>query len=149
MALAPVAGGLAVLLFVGGCGSTTEPVGVPADPVQLANGEELYQASRAECHRTDLRGTDLGPSHLSEVYEPNHHADASFLLAVRRGSPAHHWNFGDMAPIEGLSDDDVAAITAYVRSVQEEQGFEPYPPLSADARSEDGWPIRAFLDGRC
>lgn len=103
-----------------------------SDGVQDANlttaGEALYQAHCASCHGTDLRGTDKGPSHLSVVYEPNHHGDASFLLAVRNGSLQHHWRFGDMEPIEGLSDEDVAAITAFVREQQEIQGFEPYPP---------------------
>lgn len=120
--------GLTLVVVVAACGAANDRVAIPADPDQLADGAGLYQASCAECHGTDLRGTDQGPSHLSQVYEPNHHGDASFLLAVRQGSRGHHWNFGDMAPIEGLSDDDVAAITAYVRSVQEEQGFEPYPP---------------------
>ena len=59
---------------------------------------------------------------------PGHDADAAFLLAVRRGVQQHHWRFGDMPPIEGLSDDDISAITAFVRSVQEEVGFEPYTP---------------------
>lgn len=91
-------------------------------------GEPLYQAFCASCHGTDLRGTDKGPSHLSVVYEPSHHGDAAFLLAVRNGSPQHHWRFGDMEPVEGLSDDDVAAITAFVREQQRIHGFEPYPP---------------------
>lgn len=93
-----------------------------------AAGETLYQANCASCHGSDLRGTDRGPSHLSVVYEPSHHGDAAFLLAVRQGVREHHWDFGDMPPIDGLGDDDVAAITAYVRTVQEREGFEPYPP---------------------
>ena len=98
------------------------------DPELVELGEPLYQQHCAQCHGTDLRGTDLGPSHLSIVYEPNHHGDAAFLAAVSRGSPAHHWNFGAMAPIPGLSQEDVAAITAFVREQQRIEGFEPYPP---------------------
>jgi len=118
----------AAFLALGACAEGAETAEAPPNEEMLAVGQELYEASCAECHGVDLRGTDKGPSHLSEVYEPNHHADAAFLLAVQRGSRAHHWNFGDMAPVEGLDVDDVAAITAYVRSVQEEEGFEPYPP---------------------
>jgi hypothetical protein len=33
-----------------------------------------------------------------------------------------------MPPIPGLSQEDVAAITAFVREQQRLQGFEPYPP---------------------
>jgi hypothetical protein len=42
--------------------------------------------------------------------------------------PAHHWNFGDMPPVEGLSSAQVDAIIGYVREVQQREGFEPYPP---------------------
>lgn len=62
------------------------------------------------------------------MYEPGHHADGAFLFAVRNGSRAHHWSFGDMPPIEGLSPEDVEAIIAFVREQQRIQGFKPYPP---------------------
>ncbi len=120
-----------VALLAGGCGADTTAfvAEIPTqDPALDARGEVLYQASCAECHGVDLRGTDRGPSHLSEIYEPNHHADIAFLLAVRRGTPAHHWTFGAMAPVEGLSEDDVATIVAYVREAQRTEGFEPFPP---------------------
>lgn len=128
MSRASLAAFAAAFLVLGACAEGDETAAPPPNAAVLAAGQELYEASCAECHGVDLRGTDKGPSHLSEVYEPNHHADAAFLLAVQRGTRAHHWNFGDMAPVEGLDVDDVAAITAYVRSVQEEEGFEPYPP---------------------
>ncbi len=98
------------------------------DPDLVAEGETVYQAACAACHGTDLRGTDLGPSHLSIVYEPNHHGDAAFVLAAVRGVTAHHWDFGDMAPVPGLDEDDLAAVVAYVREKQRIHGFEPYPP---------------------
>ncbi len=91
-------------------------------------GAELYQRSCASCHGSDLRGTAQGPSHLSQVYAPDHHADASFRAAIAEGSAAHHWAFGDMAPVEGLADDEIEQIIAYVREQQETHGFEPYPP---------------------
>ncbi len=108
---------------VGVAGNAVAP---PADV--LATGQELYKQNCAECHGVDLRGTDKGPSHLSVLYEPSHHADGAFLVAVLNGVRAHHWNFGDMPPIPDLDADDVAAITSYVRSVQQREGFEPYPP---------------------
>lgn len=98
----------------------------PAGP--LATGQELYEQNCAECHGIDLRGTDKGPSHLSILYEPSHHADGAFQIAALRGVREHHWNFGDMPPVPNLDTDDIAAITAYVRSVQQREGFEPYPP---------------------
>jgi mono/diheme cytochrome c family protein len=93
-----------------------------------ADGAALYAANCASCHGEDLRGTEKGPSHLSIVYEPNHHPDEAFRRAVVQGVRAHHWEFGDMAPIPGLTASQVDAIIGYVRSVQEREGFEPYPP---------------------
>ncbi|HEX6422132.1 MAG TPA: cytochrome c [Acidimicrobiales bacterium] len=90
-------------------------------------GAELYAEACASCHGDDLRGTDRGPSHLSQVYEPGHHPDEAFRAAVAQGSPQHHWDFGDMPPVPGLADDEVDAIIAYVREVQQREGFEPYP----------------------
>lgn len=110
-------------------GGSAREVDIPAqDPNLVSSGADIYQASCAACHGSDLRGTEQGPSHLSAVYVPNHHSDAAFLLAVRNGSPQHHWRFGDMKPIDGLSDDDIVAITAFVRETQRVEGFEPYPP---------------------
>ena len=118
-------------LVVAACGDTTDNANTaipPQDPELVARGATLYQANCAECHGSDLRGTDKGPSHFSILYEPNHHADAAFLFAVQRGSRSHHWGFGDMPPVEGLTPDDVAAIVAFVREQQRVHGFEPFPP---------------------
>lgn len=121
LAVAVVTVGLAVGLAA--CGSDdTEPTSATGS--QLDRGAEVYAESCASCHGADLRGTDKGPSHLSIVYEPNHHTDDSFRSAIANGAPQHHWNFGDMEPVEGLSDDDVEAVIAFVRAEQERQGFE-------------------------
>lgn len=122
---------IAALMLLSACagpgiGGTAE-LSVP-DAELVAAGAGLYATSCASCHGVDLRGTERGPSHLSEVYEPNHHADGAFLLAVRRGVAPHHWSFGPMPAIEGLSDADVEAIVAFVRDTQGREGFEPYPP---------------------
>lgn len=100
----------------------------PLDETLVSAGADLYQASCAQCHGADLRGTDQGPSHLSIVYEPNHHGDIAFLLAVQQGARSHHWSFGDMPAIQGLTPEDVEAIVAYIRDQQRIEGFEPYPP---------------------
>lgn len=92
-----------------------------------AQGAELFGEACAACHGTDLRGTDRGPSHLSEVYAPDHHPDEAFRSAIANGSPQHHWDFGDMPAIRGLDDDQVDAIIDYVREVQDREGLEPYP----------------------
>ena len=77
-----------------------------------------------DLHGADLRGTDKGPSHLSIVYEPNHHGDDAFRSAIVNGARQHHWNFGDMAAIPGLDDTQIDAVIDFIRSEQERQGFE-------------------------
>jgi len=132
LAITALAGFVVIAVAFGGTqtdGGTDSGTGIPVqDPDVVASGEPLYQASCAECHGADLRGTDLGPSHLSIVYQPGHHGDVAFVLAARNGVRQHHWPFGDMAPVLGLSDDDLDAIVAYVRENQRIFGFEPYPP---------------------
>lgn len=86
-------------------------------------GKPLYEGKCAECHGAMLTGSDKGPPLMHKVYEPSHHSDVSFQLAVKNGSRQHHWNFGDMAPVPGLTPDDVAHITAYVRGEQRRAGI--------------------------
>lgn len=135
-----IVGSVAVLVVIAlvATGGRTESVDAQAgenefnipvqDPILVAEGDVLYQANCALCHGADLRGTDLGPSHLSVVYQPGHHGDGAFALAAINGVRAHHWDFGDMAPIPGLSQEDMDQIIAFVRETQRIDGFEPYPP---------------------
>lgn len=88
-----------------------------------AEGKSQYGKYCASCHGTDLKGTDKGPPFLHRVYEPSHHGDAAFQLAVRNGTRAHHWKFGDMLPVPGLTPDDVAHVTAYIRAEQRRVGI--------------------------
>lgn len=120
---------LIVVLLVAACGGDATESTPPAQDAELvAQGGELFRANCAQCHGFDLRGTNTGPSLLSEVYEPGHHGDGAFLVAVQSGSPQHHWDFGPMPPVPGLSEEDVEAIVAFVRERQRIDGFEPYPP---------------------
>jgi len=112
---------LAALLIIAGCGTTSV---APVAAGDIEAGQETFVASCAECHGVDADGTDQGPPLADDIYRPGHHSDEAFLLAVRRGVPAHHWTFGPMLAVEGLTDDDVANIVAYVRSLQRAVGIE-------------------------
>ena len=111
-----------LVIILAACG-TDESTPASSSP-DLDRGAQVYAQSCASCHGMDLRGTDEGPSHLSIVYEPGHHTDDSFRSAIANGAPQHHWNFGPMPAIDGLTGDDVESVIAYVRSEQERQGFE-------------------------
>jgi mono/diheme cytochrome c family protein len=120
---------MVAVVFAGACGGGNESSEGPATGgVDLARGKTVYGAKCAPCHGSDLRGTSRGPSQLSKVYEPSHHADGAYRAAIRNGVRAHHWNFGPMPAVPGISDADVENVIAYIRSEQQKQGFEPYPP---------------------
>lgn len=92
-------------------------------PAEHADGKRLFDTNCARCHGVHAAGTGRGPSFLSKIYEPSHHSDEAFFLAVKRGVSAHHWGFGNMPPIPGVSDDDVTAILGYVRWAQHVAGI--------------------------
>lgn len=100
------------------------PPALPPTPSELARGESLYVSACASCHGVAGTGTSQGPPLVHIIYEPSHHGDASFQLAVRAGVRAHHWRFGDMPPQPQVAQEEVAEIVRYVRWVQRQRGIE-------------------------
>ncbi|MEK9660468.1 MAG: cytochrome c [Alphaproteobacteria bacterium] len=88
----------------------------------LATGRLAFTAKCAACHGTKGQGTDKGPPFLSRIYHPGHHGDEAFRLAARNGARAHHWPFGNMPPVEGLSDAQLDQVIAYIRALQRANG---------------------------
>ena len=88
-------------------------------------GKVGFEAKCATCHGTNAAGQDgVAPPLVHKIYEPSHHGDAAFWLATQNGVRAHHWPFGNMPPIDGLTRADVRAITTYVRALQRANGIE-------------------------
>lgn len=92
-------------------------------PFRHALGYEQFQENCAGCHGPDLGGTDQGPPLMHGYYKTSHHSDAAFYRAIRVGSPQHHWNFGDMKPVEGVTEQQAKAIVDFVRWYQRENGL--------------------------
>ena len=91
---------------------------------QAQIGQRGFEGLCAQCHGENAAGRQgIGPPLVHRIYEPSHHADAAFLLAAQNGVRAHHWNFGNMPPVEGVTRADVIAITAYVRELQRANGI--------------------------
>ena len=84
-------------------------------------GAALFERNCARCHGRSAAGGPGGPPLVHRIYEPGHHADAAFHLAVRQGVRAHHWRFGNMPPIPGVTEAEVNQIIAYVRALQKSQ----------------------------
>ncbi|GMR13599.1 MAG: hypothetical protein BMS9Abin29_1811 [Gemmatimonadota bacterium] len=93
-------------------------------PAEYQKGKELYAAYCATCHGENGGGSAVGPPLMHRFYRPAHHADAAFLIAIKSGVRAHHWRFGNMAPIPGLDAETSGRIVAYVRWLQAENGIE-------------------------
>ncbi len=138
--------GVCILLMAIGCGGERDPQREPTESNGVGQvavtgpslsdtaraGEELFNANCSVCHGANASGTGQGPPLIHKIYEPGHHPDFSIRNAVRQGVREHHWVFGDMAPVAGVSSDDVEKIICYVREMQKANGIfegEAYPTV--------------------
>jgi len=103
--------------------SNTVEVTVPELSQVAQQGKQLFDANCAKCHGANASGSDNGPPLVHRIYEPNHHGDHSFALAVSRGVRAHHWPYGNMPAVSGVSEEDVKLIVQYVRELQAANGI--------------------------
>ena len=125
------------LLMITGCGGegaseyeTTESNGTeqpseagPALSDTARAGQELFDSNCSVCHGVGAAGTNQGPPLIGRIYHPGHHPDFSIRNAVSQGVQQHHWVFGDMPPVAGVSSDDVEKIICYVREMQRADGI--------------------------
>ena len=121
-----------ILTAIAACGSEppppedtpTPPATAMSDPSgpELSNsalmGKEVFDANCALCHGADVMGTGTGPPLIDRIYEPGHHSDVTIRSAVRNGVPQHHWWFGNMPPVVGVSDAAVENLICYIRELQ-------------------------------
>ncbi|MCC4300278.1 c-type cytochrome [Aurantimonas coralicida] len=129
--ISAIAGALAIGAFLvwrplsGGPASDEHIVAVklPQLSVRAERGQELFAANCAACHGNNAGGSEQGPPLIHRIYEPNHHGDQAFLIAATQGVRAHHWGFGSMPPVAGVSERQVADIVAYIREVQKANGI--------------------------
>jgi len=104
-------------------GRPTVQVIVPELSARARDGRQAFDAHCARCHGAQAAGSAQGPPLVHRIYQPRHHGDAAFELAVKRGTRAHHWRFGDMPPQPQVSDEEIASITRYVRELQRANGI--------------------------
>lgn len=97
---------------------------IPEVQGAAARGRLAFNQNCAGCHGRDALGGAAGPPLIHKIYEPGHHADGAFLLAVRQGVRQHHWKFGDMPPQPQVTEAEMADIIAFVREAQRANGIE-------------------------
>lgn len=108
----------------GADGAPLASVEVPELSARAEAGKAAFNKSCASCHGADAGGRDgFGPPLVHPIYEPSHHGDAAFFLAAKSGVRAHHWPFGNMPPVEGVTENAVADIVVYVRELQRANGI--------------------------
>jgi len=126
------------LLFVLSCSEASQDAGIKAQlgtagasedissqvvPEELKIGEEKFNSYCSRCHGVQSKGTNNGPPLVHKIYEPNHHGDFAFQRAATQGVRAHHWKFGNMPKIDGVTSEDVNEIIQYVRWLQRQAGI--------------------------
>jgi cytochrome c len=68
-------------------------------------GNRAFDAACAACHGVNGQG------------------DMAFIMAAENGVRSHHWPFGDMPPVQGVTAADVMNIVAYIRALQRTNGI--------------------------
>ena len=89
----------------------------------VEKGRQQFEANCATCHGAGALGTGSGPPLVHRLYVPGHHNDDSIRRAVRNGVPSHHWLFGDMPPVVGVTDEELEQIIVYIREQQRAGGI--------------------------
>ena len=131
-----LAAALAISQFLVACGDRAgervSPDAMPAVDMTVltdielspgaAAGETVFAGNCAVCHGVGAAGSYTGPSLINRVYHPNHHSDASIRVAAFAGVRQHHWTFGDMPPVAGISEEEVEQVICYVREIQYANG---------------------------
>ena len=96
---------------------------LPPTPDEFQTGEQKFNNHCSRCHGAQGKGTDNGPPLVHKIYEPNHHGDFAFQRAAAQGVRAHHWQFGNMPKIDGVTPEDVNDIIQYIRWLQRQAGI--------------------------
>ncbi|WP_227875020.1 c-type cytochrome [Oceanisphaera profunda] len=119
-----VVGALALVVIIGSRFLPNGESEQQNQQAQLSQGKQAYNDNCASCHGADLKGTRQGPSFIHPVYEPSHHGDEAFYRAAANGVRAHHWRFGDMPPVSGVTQAEVGEIIGYIREQQRANGIK-------------------------
>lgn len=96
----------------------------PSVPFRYALGMSDFRSKCSSCHGLWAEGVaKTGPPLVHRFYEPSHHDDAAFYRAARNGTKQHHWSYGDMPPVEDISQQQIANIIQFIRWWQQQNGI--------------------------
>jgi mono/diheme cytochrome c family protein len=121
---------ISALLIASGCADASDEAtgadaaGADPDGVDLAAGEQTYMDFCGSCHGRDFEGSSQGPSQLDPHFAPEITGDDDYRRAITEGAPREYFDFTAMPAIGSLDDDEIDDVIAYIRSIQEERGFQ-------------------------
>ncbi len=99
-------------------------VSMPELTGSALRGQQYFRAACSACHGPNAGGLDgKAPPLVHRLYVPGHHGDMAIRMAAQRGVQSHHWRFGNMPVIEGLTEADLTDIIAFIRAVQQANGL--------------------------
>ena len=129
LVLAVVGGGVLVMIYesTGRSSNAAVDVKLPALSAIGQQGAAAYAENCAACHGDNAAGGPGGPPLVHKIYNPGHHADGAFWIALQRGVTQHHWRFGNMPPQPQVGTEDAKAIIGYVRELQAANGIGYQP----------------------
>ncbi len=104
-------------------GLAADAIIVPEFSAIAKQGEANFNENCAACHGINVAGTENGPTLIHTLYRVGHHPDGAFVSAARSGVIAHHWQFGNMPPVEGITDETLGPILVYLREIQRANGI--------------------------
>ena len=87
-------------------------------------GKQAFEVNCASClgkNAADLDGVAQPIVHA--IYESGHHGNESFQRAAAVDVRAHHWPFGYMPAVGGVTRGDIKMFTAYIRELQRANGI--------------------------
>ncbi len=118
------------MLVIIGCSESQQPDeqkdSVGSETARLAGaslGQSIYASRCILCHGKSGTGSKQGPPLVHNIYRPDHHSDYSIERAIKFGVRSHHWGFGNMPPVSGMSPEDIQHVTAYIRQEQIRAGI--------------------------
>lgn len=112
-----------LLCSTGAHGNQAPRVEEPRVPFQFAYGKKKYQDMCSRCHGDWGEGSGQGPPLMHRFYKPSRSNDNAFYRAAIYGVRGHHWNFGDMPPVPGITKPDLDVIVPFLRWLQKENGI--------------------------
>jgi S-disulfanyl-L-cysteine oxidoreductase SoxD len=133
------------LLAFAAAACTERPIADPANAQQVAAGKRVYDAQCASCHGAGLEGQPNWRQRLPNGKFPApphdasghtwHHSDALLFDMVKRGVEPHAPpGYQSDMPAFGsrLSDGDIAAVLAYIKSTWPDEQRKFQAKVSAD-----------------